>query len=612
MQSSSRHKKRLIVTLQLKNAEVYPGSNLHGTVILQLMHKHHHSHHHRDRTHSFDSVETRTPSASASASVDPHFHLNPHLLGSSSSNKNRDYHVDPSLIVIDSVSVSVAGLCKINSLSEQSHFPLHLRDESSSFNILRGKENVLGHGLKLKENSTANLVDHHRHRHDPTQSVGESVQFDFVVQLPPILPCSYSGYFIEYQYFAQLIVSLSKHSEPTKCRVPFYVLPLRPSNHGLSSSSKSSKGSGSGYNEEIPRLLTPLNLQERMSVFRKRRKFEDKSCWTPSTPVIAEDAVNHHNSKMSLTVSPDGHPQLQRGGSSSSSVSSFAPSPRSNVLYNPTASMLFPSSTDHRLSIDHQLSSTTFTSPQRPLDGDDHEHIGRGDGDKLYYLRRNSLTLNYRDSNSLHDVDADGDDEHDFDLKRNRHHHQNQNRFRICLEAQCLGTLLLSDTVFCDGQSIDGYLSLFTPAVVRVALVHEERCGPKQRHFTNCCATKQCCWFTPSMAFKLKIPNNAFKSFRGDLVESGWALHFQFAISKRLLLDKEGVKAEELGYLNMSNDVWSLWESNHPKKDSKKTPRKVAGPQIDKILKWQLPIIVTTVHNRLRCVTRSNAVVIKC
>merc|ERR1719295_276810 len=131
MQSSSRHKRKLIVTLQLKNAEVYPGSNLHGTVILQLMNKHHGSSHNRDRTHSFDSVGTPSISADTPSAI------NFNNVHHSFLNKNKDYHIDPSLVVIDKVSVSVSGICKINPISEQSHFPLHLRDEAPSFNILR-------------------------------------------------------------------------------------------------------------------------------------------------------------------------------------------------------------------------------------------------------------------------------------------------------------------------------------------------------------------------------------------------------------------------------------------------------------------------------------------
>ncbi len=242
MQSPPRRKKRLIVTLQLKNAEVYPGSNLHGTVILQLMHKHHrhhhdHRHHHqqRDRAHSIESVDT----PSASADVKPlHF-------------------PDAKMVVMESVSVSVVGLCKMKADSEQSHFPMHLRDEGPSFNILRGNENVLARGLQLRDDEGS-----------------DSVQFDFVVQLPPILPCSYSGHFVEYEYFARLLVSISSTAEsaPTagRCRVPLYVLPLRTAS-----------------NLVIPRLMTPKNLQERLSVFRKRGKMEERHCWTtPSTPSL--------------------------------------------------------------------------------------------------------------------------------------------------------------------------------------------------------------------------------------------------------------------------------------------------------------------------------------
>ena len=70
---------------------------------------------------------------------------------------------------------------------------------------------------------------------------------------------------------------------------------------------------------------------------------------------------------------------------------------------------------------------------------------------------------------------------------------------------------------------------------------------------------------------------------------------------------------EELGYLNMGVDVWKVFESGNGKRPQHSAnANNSATPKVDKILKWQLPIIVTTVHNRLRCVTRSNAVVIKC
>jgi len=195
------------------------------------------------------------------------------------------------------------------------------------------------------------------------------------------------------------------------------------------------------------------------------------------------------------------------------------------------------------------------------------------------------------------------------------------NKFRISLDNKCIGILLLNDTIFCDGECIEGYLSLYTPCIVRVTLVHIEECGDKQQHFTNCCSSYQCCWYLPSFTFTLKIPNNAFKSFRSDLCRSRWTLNFQFAIKKNLLLDLEK-KPLVLGYLNATNcDVWKLYEdgnnrkkykSNKNKQEHKETEHKNKGNQIDKILKWQLPIIVTTIHNPLRCVTRSNAVVVKC
>merc|ERR1712154_219240 len=93
---------------------------------------------------------------------------------------------------------------------------------------------------------------------------------------------------------------------------------------------------------------------------------------------------------------------------------------------------------------------------------------------------------------------------------------------------------------------------------------------------------QQCCWFVPSFTFTLKIPNNAFKSFESDLVASGWSLHFQFAISKRLLFNKSIISSkstskskgkmnrkqneEELGYLNLGVDVWKVFESGNGKR----------------------------------------------
>eukprot|EP01084_Bolivina_argentea_P122543 217149_1 len=112
----SKSKKRLIITLQLKNAEVYPGSNLHGTVILQLMQKHHHV-----NNNGNDSIDLK------------------------SKNKNET-------IIIDRISISVSGICNINLESEQTHFPIHLQNENDNFNILCGKENILGRGLQLELN----------------------------------------------------------------------------------------------------------------------------------------------------------------------------------------------------------------------------------------------------------------------------------------------------------------------------------------------------------------------------------------------------------------------------------------------------------------------------
>merc|ERR1719229_628374 len=99
------HKKRLIITLQLKNAEVYPGSNLHGTVILQLMYKHNS---HRHRSASIDSVD-----------LTPNIENNIHQFPKTSH----------SLTIIDKVSISVSGICNIAPSTEQTHFPLHLKQE---------------------------------------------------------------------------------------------------------------------------------------------------------------------------------------------------------------------------------------------------------------------------------------------------------------------------------------------------------------------------------------------------------------------------------------------------------------------------------------------------
>lgn len=121
----------------------------------------------------------------------------------------------------------------------------------------------------------------------------------------------------------------------------------------------------------------------------------------------------------------------------------------------------------------------------------------------------------------------------------------------------------------------------------------------------------------------LKIPNNAFKSFKSDLCESSWSLHFEFAISKHLLSNKHVICSpdmkqspqthEVMGYLNTAYDVWKLHgHTNGHSHNVTHSRTQHNDKEIDKILKWQLPIVITTMHNPLRCVTRSNAVVVKC
>eukprot|EP01083_Nonionella_stella_P306795 1075849_1 len=496
----AKHKKRLIITLQLKNAEVYPGSNLHGTVILQLMHKHSH---HRHRTASIESVDL-TPIKHDHESSYPSFTLG-------------------SLTVIDRVSISVTGVCNMNeSITDREHFPSHLKLETDHFNILCGKQNILGNALQLGDTHN------------------ESIQFDFVVQLPPVLPCSYCGYFIQYLYYAQLFVSISKHVDATKCRVPFYVLPAAAS-----------------PKHDIPHLLTPKNLQERMSIFRMRKK-------------------SHH-----------------RHSSSTSSASSTSPSHYSRVrcdsITQASPSLLLPPS-DKSHFVENDLLSTTNKMMEEK------NNISS-------YLNANALSLNYRDSNEYSD---------EFDTVASHIHStkNNDNKFRISLSDEVIGTLLLNDTIFGDGQCIEGYLSLSTPCIVRVTLIHCEECA-KQSHYTNCASYYQCCWFNPSFTFNLKIPNNAFKSFKSDLCQSSWSLNFQFAIAKHLLQNKQLISSssgDNSSQVDGDADIWKLYELNNIK-NNKKQPNRC---QIDKILNWNLPIIVTTMHNPLRCVTRSNAVIVKC
>ena len=581
-----RHKKRLIITLQLKNAEVYPGSNLHGTVILQLMHKHNSSRH---RTNSIESVDL-TP--------------NPANNNNNKDNNNNNIHsypsspkaIGPNVTIIDNVSISVSGICNINSSTDITHFPLHLKQESDTFNILRGKENILGRALQLKQQSQIQGISGGQY-HDDT----ESIQFDFVVQLPPVLPCSYSGYFIQYLYYAQLFVTISKHVNRTKCRVPFYVLPL------------------SSSNDTIPNLLTPMNLQERMSIFRKRKK---------STSSHHHQSHNQHRN----------HPKLSlQSASSSSSVSSYPQSPMTpningmgtpnidNNIYKPSPSLLLPASDSHF--IENNILSTTHSNLEKLEEKDnissylfnninDKNSSDDYKNNKYYYLRRNSLSLNYRDSNNLNNDDYDNNQiKNGIYSSSHSIHHHNNNKFKISLDNKCIGTLLLNDTIFCDGECIEGYLSLYTPSIVKVTLIHIENCGKKQKHLTNCCSSYQCCWDLPSFTFTLKIPNNAFKSFKSDLCQSSWSLHFEFAISKYLLTQQQDTsKPNTMGYLNTSYDIWSLHEqnNNYNNKNEKQQQNQCDKRQIDKILKWQLPIIVTTIHNPLRCVTRSNAVVVKC
>ena len=611
-----RHKKRLIITLQLKNAEVYPGSNLHGTVILQLMHKHNTQRH---RSSSIDSIDLTPNIGNYNIST---------LSSSSSSPKNASSNI----VIIDNVSISVSGICNINPFADTSHFPSHLKQENDTFNILRGKENILGRALQLKQ------------QHGDDDST-ESIQFDFVVQLPPVLPCSYSGYFIQYLYYAQLFVTISKHVNRTKCRVPFYVLPI--------SSTLSNNNDHNHINNgklAIPNLLTPMNLQERMSIFRKRKKSHHSHSHSHSH----NNSNHHHHHRLSL--------QSASSSSSISSYPSYTTSPSNTIsikqkdikdiknmkddnIYKPSPSLLLPASDSHF--IENNILSTTHSNLEK---------LEEKDNVSSYLF--NDISTHNRDSNSL--INEDHHHHHSHGLNdRNINNNDNNlmirykskisdtnNKFVISLgENKSIGCLLLNDTIFCDGECIEGYLSLYTPAIVKVTLVHIENCGQKQKHLTNCCSSYECCWDSPSFTFTLKIPNNAFKSFKSDLCQSSWTLHFEFAISKYLLSNKSIIQSESyyddikdntnnnnhevIGYLNTSYDVWKLHEErdinlnhynqnhshNHNHNDQvkqKKIDDQQDIKQVDKILKWQLPITVTTVHNPLRCVTRSNAVVVKC
>ena len=461
-----RPKQRLIITLQLKNAEVYPGSNLHGTVILQLIHKHNHE---RNRSNSIDSIDLTPKTPTPTPSIQQ-------------AQQHSNHYPSPSvstLTVIDKVSISVLGICKIHPSADTSHFPMHLKSQSDSFNILRGKENILGKALQLKMNQN------------------ESIQFDFVVQLPPVLPCSYRGYLIQYLYFAQLNVIVSKHVHRTKCRLPFYVLPNNFKRH-----------------EQIPKMMTPINLTERMSVFRKRK-----------------------SEKYALPIIKNEHVTPMRTESASN-----ASSPTNNSIYKPSPSLLLPVSSDAHFVENNMLS--TKHSNQHKVE-EQHNISSYMISNNDYYLRRSSLSLNYRDRNNSDEFD-------ELHLIKN-HSKRNTDKYRISMDDKCIGVLLLNDTIFVEGDSIEGYLSLYTPCIVRVTLIHIEKCGKNQQHITRCGNQTCVCWYTPSFSFALKVPNSSYKSFESDLCESRWILNFEFAISKEILFEERmSVKGNQLGYLNSS------------------------------------------------------------
>ena len=218
--TSFNGKHRLIITLQLKNAEVYPGSNLYGTIILQLINKHHYS----------NSIKINDKK--------------------NTSNNNGNNNDGRGYIKIDKMSLSVVGKCIINS-NDISHFPNHLKNENNNFNILKGKENILDKNIKI---FIDNINDSNNSN---TNSNNNKMQFDFIVQLPMFIPCSFHGYFIQYYYYTQLYIYYN--NKISKCKVSFYVLPLLSNNN------------------DIPKVLTPLNLQERMSIFRKANNLDNKN-----------------------------------------------------------------------------------------------------------------------------------------------------------------------------------------------------------------------------------------------------------------------------------------------------------------------------------------------
>ena len=429
----------------------------------------------------------------------------------------------------------------------------------------------------------------------------------FVVQLPPVLPCSYSGYFIQYLYYAQLFVTISKHVNRTKCRVPFYVLPISSTNDNLNNSNNKLL--------TIPNLLTPMNLQERMSIFRKRKKSHDSHGHNHTN-------INHQHPRLSL--------QSASSSTSISSYQSYTASPKvidnkeivdnkdKDTIYKPSPSLLLPASDSHF--IENNILSTTHSQLEKLEEKDNvssylFNNISNHNRDSANNLNSDDMShgsLTHRDNTSNNSISS---------MIRTSKISDTNNKFEISLDNKSIGCLLLNDTIFCDGECIEGYLSLYTPAIVKVTLVHIEKCGnDKQKHLTNCCSSYQCCWDSPSFTFTLKIPNNAFKSFKSDLCQSSWTLYFEFAISKYLLSNKSVIqsndnhelkKQDEMGYLNTSYDVWKLHEENNSNNNTNDDDKQDIK-QVDKILKWKLPITVTTVHNPLRCVTRSNAVVVKC
>ena len=280
MTTSQNHSKgRVIVSLQLKNSELLPGSDIHGTVVLQLLSKHNNSTITNNNNNNNQKIQSNNDIQASNSST----HItNPSLNDENVSQNNiipqkkhkkrkqKTIHVDTLSLTVSGVAFYLiptyffffafifshttsnptekkncdfpkmhqttkknerkkkqkTGICAINT-HDRNHFPSHLNDGSDHFNMLRGKQTILAQNLTLSfHNESENIINSHI----------ATLQYDFVVQLPPVLPCSFNGHFIQYFYICEVnatifnvtnknIININNPNK-AKCRVPFYIVPL--------------------------------------------------------------------------------------------------------------------------------------------------------------------------------------------------------------------------------------------------------------------------------------------------------------------------------------------------------------------------------------------------